>query len=110
VLLVECRGPQVDFAAPGADMAAAMLSPGFAAVRGTSFAAPIVAGLLAAQLSEPSPASAEKAFAQLAQQAVDLGTRGVDKVYGNGLVGNAVRTAPTVALVGAPGGARVAGK
>jgi hypothetical protein len=75
VLLEACRGTQVDFAAPGADMAAAMLSPGFAAVRGTSFAAPIVAGLLAAQLSEPAPAAAEKAFAQLARDAVDLGAR-----------------------------------
>jgi subtilisin family serine protease len=110
VLLEACRGPQVDFAAPGADMAAAMLSPGFSAVRGTSFAAPIVAGLLATQLSEPSPPGAEKALAQLAQQAVDLGARGVDKVYGNGLVGDGVRTAPTVALVSDPAASRVAGK
>jgi subtilisin family serine protease len=110
VLLEACRGPQVDFAAPGADMAAAMLSPRFAAVRGTSFAAPIVAGLLAAQVLEPSPANAEKAFAQLVQQAVDLGARGVDKTYGNGLVGDAVRTAPSVALVGTPSDSRVAGK
>jgi subtilisin family serine protease len=110
VLLEACRGPQVDFAAPGADMAAAMLSPGFAAVRGTSFAAPIVAGLLATQLSEPSAAGAEKAFAQLAHAAVDLGARGVDKVYGNGLVGDAVRIAPTVALLGHPADSRVAGK
>jgi subtilisin family serine protease len=103
VLLEACRGPQVDFAAPGSDMAAAMLSPSFAAVRGTSFAAPIVAGLLAAQLAEPSPGAAEKAVSQLAQQAVDLGARGLDKVYGNGLVGNALRVAPAVALVGPPG-------
>jgi subtilisin family serine protease len=84
-------------------MAAAMLSPTFAAVRGTSFAAPIVAGLLAAQVAEPSPGAPEKAIAQLAQQAVDLGAHGVDKVYGNGLVGNALRVAPVVALVGPPG-------
>ncbi len=72
VLLEACRGPQVDFAAPGADsMAAAMLSPGFAAVRGTSFAAPIVAGLLAAQLSNRVPRARRKP-SQLAQQAVDL--------------------------------------
>ena len=105
VLLEACRGPQVAFAAPGADMAAAMLSPTFAAVRGTSFAAPIVAGLLAAQLAEPSPAAAGKAIAQLAQQAIDLGARGVDKVYGNGLVGDALRVAPVAALIGPPGNA-----
>jgi hypothetical protein len=103
VLLEACRGPQVDFAAPGADMAAAMLSPTFAAVRGTSFAAPIVAGLLAAQLAEPTPGAAEKVIAQLAQQAVDLGARGIDKVYGNGVVGDSLRVAPAVALVGPPG-------
>jgi subtilisin family serine protease len=106
VILEACRGPQVDFAAPGADMAAAMLAPTFAAVRGTSFAAPIVAGLLAAQLHEPNAAAAEKAVSQLAQQAQDLGARGPDKVYGNGLVGNAVRTAPALALVGAAPGSR----
>jgi subtilisin family serine protease len=99
-LLEACRGPQVDFAAPGADMAAAMLSPSFAAVRGTSFAAPIVAGLLAAQLHEPNSSDAEKAIALLVQQAVDLGSRGFDKVYGNGLVGNSLRTAPALALLG----------
>lgn len=102
VLLEACRGPQVDFAAPGADMAAAMLAPTFAAVRGTSFAAPIVAGLLATELREPGSAAAEKAIVLLAQQAQDLGAKGVDKVYGNGLVGTAVRTAPALALV-APG-------
>jgi hypothetical protein len=106
VLLEACRGPQVDFAAPGADMAAAMLAPTFAAVRGTSFAAPIVAGLLATALKEPDAAAAEKAISQLAQQAQDLGARGFDKVYGNGLVGNAVRTAPALALVGASPGSR----
>jgi subtilisin family serine protease len=99
VLLEACRGPQVKFAAPGADMAAAMLSPTFAAVRGTSFAAPIVTGLLAAQLHEPNPEAARRAVEQLAQQAVDLGAKGVDKVYGNGLVGGSLRTAPALALL-----------
>jgi hypothetical protein len=100
VLLEACRGPQVDFAAPGADMAAALMAPTFAAVRGTSFAAPIVAGLLAEQLREPDSAAAEKAIAQLAAQAVDLGSRGFDKIYGNGLVGSSLRVAPALALLG----------
>ncbi len=40
------RARHVDFAAPGADMAAARMDGGKARVRGTSFAAPLVAGRL----------------------------------------------------------------
>ena len=36
----------VDFAAPGADMAAALPGQGYARVRGTSFAAPLAAARL----------------------------------------------------------------
>jgi hypothetical protein len=100
VLLEACRGKQVDFAAPGADMAAASLSLSFSAVRGTSFAAPIVAGLLAASLREPDREAAAKAVAGLSTQAVDLGSRGIDKVYGAGLVGDGLRTPASAALVG----------
>lgn len=41
------RASHLDFAAPGADMAAALPGQGYAAVRGTSFAAPLVAARLA---------------------------------------------------------------
>lgn len=92
VLLEAGRGKQVDFAAPGADMAAAALSQSFAAVRGTSFAAPIVAGLLAASLREPDRASSAQAIVRLADEAMDLGRKGPDRVYGNGLVGNGLRS------------------
>ena len=52
-VLVEAeRGAQVKFAAPGAQMAAAKSPSGYTLVRGTSFAAPIVAGLLALNLSD----------------------------------------------------------
>jgi subtilisin family serine protease len=108
-LVEACRGPQVTFAAPGADMAAALLAPSFAAVRGTSFAAPIVAGLLAARMREPDARAARQAVAELVAQAVDLGAKGVDETYGNGLVGGAVRTEPVVALVGPPTPTTVAG-
>ncbi len=100
VLIEACRGPQVDFAAPGADMAAAMSGQTFAVVRGTSFAAPIVAGLIASQLAQPDSSAAGQAIAQLARQAVDLGSRGTDKTYGNGLVGNSLRIEPTLAGLG----------
>jgi hypothetical protein len=97
VLIEACRGKHVDFAAPGADMAAAGLDAEFALVRGTSFAAPIAAGLFARQLSEVDRARAAAALVQLTSQAVDLGPRGPDKVYGNGLVGDTLRPSPDLA-------------
>jgi hypothetical protein len=42
------RATHLDFAAPGADLAAALPGKGYTAVRGTSFAAPFVAARLAA--------------------------------------------------------------
>ena len=99
VLPEAARGPQVGFAAPGADMAAAGEGEAFVIVRGTSFAAPIVAGLLAAAPRELNKAAADAAVAELARQALDLGSPGPDPVYGNGLVGDAVR--PSAALASA---------
>lgn len=93
VLLEACRGSHVRFAAPGADMSAAATEHPFAQVRGTSFAAPIVSGLLAARLRQPDRAAAAAAIVALAAEAIDLGARGPDKIYGNGLVGEATRIA-----------------
>jgi subtilisin family serine protease len=100
VLIEAGQGPQVKFAAPGADMAAACLTGKFSAVRGTSFAAPIVAGLLAADMTAPDTVSAQRAVTSLIHSAIDLGARGPDKVYGNGLVGESVR--PELALATEP--------
>ncbi len=96
-LVEACRGPHVDLAAPGADMAAASLSARYAAVRGTSFAAPIVAGLLASQLPVPDGAAAATAVRDLSASAIDLGARGRDQTYGEGLVGATLRVAPSLA-------------
>jgi len=87
VLVEAARGPQVMFAAPGADMAAGALAGTYVAVRGTSFAAPIVAGLLAQFLSQPDAAQATAAVQALAHDAIDLGTPGRDLTYGYGLLG-----------------------
>jgi subtilisin family serine protease len=97
VLPEAARGSQVAFAAPGADMAAASESPAFAIVRGTSFAAPIVAGLLAARPRALDQAAAADAISELARRAVDLGAPGLDPVYGNGLVGASLRPAAALA-------------
>lgn len=80
------RGTHVSFAAPGAQMAAAAPGGGFTAVRGTSFAAPLVAGVLAADLPSPDPARAAAALRRLAARAQDLGPRGRDPMFGDGLV------------------------
>ncbi len=98
VLIEACRGKHVDFAAPGADMAAAGLNVEFALVRGTSFAAPIAAGLFARQLTEIDRSRADSVVALLTAQAVDLGVRGPDKVYGNGLLGDELRPPPDLAV------------
>lgn len=91
VLVEACRGKHVDFSAPGANMSAAGIEAPFGVVRGTSFAAPIVAGLLARQLGSINKAQADAAIAALVSRATDLGARGVDKIYGNGLVGESLR-------------------
>lgn len=68
VLAEAVRGPQVDFAALGihADPR----------VRGTSFAAPIVAALIA-----------QSSLQRVRSSAQDIGVRGRDDVFGEGLVG-----------------------
>lgn len=87
VLLEACRGRQVKLSAPGADMSAANPAQGFALVRGTSFAAPIVAGLLAEAVRVPDPEAARRAVSDLEGRAIDLGAPGPDPAYGFGLVG-----------------------
>jgi hypothetical protein len=96
VLVEAQRGPQVKFAAPAAQMAAAKPPSGYTLVRGTSFAAPIVAGLLALELRAPDKAGADRAIMALAQEAMDLGSPGPDPVYGFGLVGEALRRQPVL--------------
>jgi subtilisin family serine protease len=87
VLIEAARGTQVMFAAPGADVVAADGAGKYSAVRGTSFAAPIVAGLLAQSLSTPDLSASDAAVEALARSAIDLGPPGRDLTYGFGLVG-----------------------
>jgi hypothetical protein len=96
VLIEAERGSQVEFAAPGADMAAATCPEGYSVVRGTSFAAPLVAGLLAPRLLAPDPEGARMAIASLAQEAIHMGAGGRDPTYGLGLVAEGLRVAPDI--------------
>jgi len=90
------RGPQVMFAAPGANMVSAAIgAPPYRQVRGTSFAAPIVAALLAGQLARPDPAGARRAIAALAAQASNAPSASVSQETGYGVVGATYRTDPS---------------
>jgi len=101
-VLVEAeRGPQVKFAAPAAQMAAARQPAGYTLVRGTSFAAPIVTGLLALTLGSPNKDAADRAVEALAESAIPLGSPRPNPVYGFGLVGEALRRQPALTGLGA---------
>lgn len=75
------RSLHLDFAAPGADMAAASPSGGLRPVRGTSYAVPLVAGLIA-----------RSSLAAVRAGVRDLGPKGPDKLFGDGLVCEDCRT------------------
>lgn len=79
--LVEAgRGEHVEFAAPGAQIRGASISGGLVELRGTSFAAPLVAGQLWRNRNAANPKIA------LEQQVEDLGPAGRDTTFGHGLI------------------------
>jgi subtilisin family serine protease len=89
------RGPHVMFAAPGNNMvSAAPGEPPFRQVRGTSFAAPIVAALLAEALPRPDRTLASGALAALAKQAKQAEPAERNE-SGYGVVGQAFRVDPS---------------
>jgi len=73
VLAEAGRASHLDYAAPGADMAAASPNGGLAPVRGTSFAVPFVAGRLALHARGAQP------IAALDAEASERGRRGVGR-------------------------------
>ncbi|MBQ5946031.1 S8 family serine peptidase [Massilia sp. ST3] len=90
------RGPQVMFAAPGSQMvSAAPGAPPYRQVRGTSFAAPIVAALLAERLPKPDRAAAAAALMALAAEAAGGKPGSVSSEIGYGIVGARLRTDPS---------------
>jgi hypothetical protein len=94
VLIEAAHGPQVMFASPGADMAAANGEAGYISVRGTSFASPNLAALLASKINAPDPGQVNAAIDALSKTAIDLGSPGRDLTYGIGLVGAEYRIDP----------------
>lgn len=80
------RAAHTDFAAPGADMFSALGAKKKAKVRGTSFAAPLVAARLSTFYPRQSNDAVEASVRKLMAEAVDLGKKGHDPIYGHGLV------------------------
>ncbi|MBP1206237.1 hypothetical protein JOD97_004310 [Duganella sp. 1411] len=90
------RGPQVMFAAPGSQMASAAVgAPPYRTVRGTSFASPIVAALLAGALDRPDPEAARRAIATVAKGASGVAAGTVSNETGYGVLGAAFRVDPS---------------
>ena len=95
ILPEAARGPQVMFAAPGSQMLAAAVGPQrYGVVRGTSFAAPIVAAMLAQSMRKPDLAAGRSAVAKLAARAQRMSSGERSPEAGYGLVGEAFRIAP----------------
>ena len=115
-------GAYVDVAAPGAGIYTTTLGGGYGAVSGTSFSAPITAGVIALMMAANpglAPTTVEKL---LFSSATDLGTVGFDTYYGYGRVNAAAAvqsaastrsaadtTAPSVSISNPGAGATVKG-
>ncbi len=80
------RALHVDFAAPGDAVLAATGVGSTERLRGTSFAAPLVAGRLALRYPAPAIDRIGPAVEGLVWEARDLGKKGRDKIYGHGLI------------------------
>ena len=117
------RGPFVDLVAPGVGIRTTALAGDYALVNGTSFSAPVVAGVVGlAWSANPQLRPATVADALL-DTAVDLGEQGDDSVYGRGSVDAAAAVAeasqavfvpdstpPTVSVVAPVDGATLRGR
>ena len=108
-LVEACRGPQVDLRGAGRRHGGRAAR---AVVRGSSWHLVRGAdrrGAARRAHARTGRSSCAAGRRRAVAQAVDLGAKGVDETYGNGLVGGAVRTEPVVALVGPPATTTVAG-
>ena len=80
------QGAHIDYAAPGVDVLIHAGRETGRYVSGTSFAAPFVTALIAADASRSFDSNAEAVREYLNQNAFDLGVIGHDPVFGRGLV------------------------
>jgi thermitase len=115
------RGSNIDVAAPGVSVYTTTRGGGYSAVSGTSFSAPVAAGVAALVLSANPGLSGAQAMNIVKASADDRGTTGWDPSYGAGRVNAASavamalntsagdRVAPQVSFVSPQGGASTAG-
>jgi subtilisin family serine protease len=114
-------GTYVDLSAPGDYIYTTDKSGGYTTVAGTSFAAPVVAGVAAMMYSANPNLSPTQVMNILDSTAVDLGTAGYDIHYGHGRVNAAAAvqmakntitadtTAPVALITSPSNGASVSG-
>jgi hypothetical protein len=79
-------GDHVDLSAPGSSIYTTTMGGGYASVSGTSFAAPVTAGVAALVMAANPSLSNAQVESILKSTAVDLGTQGYDMYYGYGRV------------------------
>ena len=97
------QGAHVEYAAPGVDVLIQTGQGSGSYVTGTSFAAPFVTAMIAADPARSFDASADSVRSYLDRNAFDLGVAGPDPVFGRGLVRTA--NACTLNEVGGQNGA-----
>jgi subtilisin family serine protease len=79
-------GPYVDFAAPGSSIYTTRVGSTYGYASGTSFASPIVSGVVALVVSNNPSMNSQQIYDALKNSAVDKGTTGRDNYYGWGVV------------------------
>lgn len=79
-------GPQLQLTAPGYGVQTAWLSGQRVQVNGTSASSPLVAGAVAAMMSQNSALTPQQAAELLVQAASDNGVEGADPAYGHGML------------------------
>jgi hypothetical protein len=85
-VLFSNSGPQLQITAPGYGVQAAWLAGERVSLDGTSASAPLVAGAIAAVMSQNPGLNATQAWAIVQQYASDGGAPGADPNYGNGIL------------------------
>jgi hypothetical protein len=80
------RGDYIDLAAPGVDVWSAKPGGGGSYRSGTSFAVPFVVAALAVEHGAAPKATGKQLLTKLRANARDLGAKGQDPVYGDGLL------------------------